>query len=810
MIKVSVIMPVYNGELYIRQAITSVLRQSLHDLELLVIDDGSDDMTYDIVQNLMRCDGRLKLLCQNHEGAGIARNKGLSEAKGRYIAFCDADDYFLDADALERMVEACEQHGVSICGSYQKILEHGRINDSPLLKEFVITDVTGRCAFFEELQNDFDYQSFIFEKKLLEENEITFPDYLRYQDPPFFVRAMVAAKKFWIVPTYLYCYRNGHQDLSVIDKNIKFVLMGILDNLEIALKYAYEKLYERLVEERLNGIYYGNILKNMSDDVVTLLNAIVETGKKYKRSIELRAFSDASQYKACCELIGKEDAIYELENTRNQSFEIWRKTALLAVRGIGLADILTEMGYKEIYVYGAGEIGQMLLSAIAGKIAVKAVLDKTMKNQRDIANDDVPVVVTPAAAFQEISYGLIKAGVRRERIYSIHTMLSLAFRYCMCGRTNLRDRKHFLITGAQFANKGAQSMLFTAASELRKRFKDAIIWYLPLDADRYTKAVQEKYDFMFLLDGFDLKSQVYEILPQLAAIIDVSGYALSSYWEHAWYMRILRMAYRYDIPLYLMPQSFGPFDFEEEKQKELRVYLPFARQIYVRERAAFEQMKALYNLKNIALAKDMVLQNKEIDGRYLYAVPREKIKGKKLTTKPNVAVIPNIRNYEFGIRERILAVYQRIIRALLDKGKHVYIVPHSDDSVACADIYRMFQENPAVYLIEEEMDCVEFGAFTKNFQYLIASRFHAIVHGYKNGVPSIAIGWADKYRELLDSFSQGDYLFDIRKGLDVERMMAALDKMDGSFAAESKTIGIILPRMQADNCFDRLQKSLGG
>ena len=72
-------------------------------------------------------------------------------------------------------------------------------------------------------------------------------------------------------------------------------------------------------------------------------------------------------------------------------------------------------------------------------------------------------------------------------------------------------------------------MLFTAASELRKRFKDAIIWYLPLDADRYTKAVQEKYDFMFLLDGFDLKSQVYEILPQLAAIIDVSGYAPVSY-----------------------------------------------------------------------------------------------------------------------------------------------------------------------------------------------------------------------------------------------------------------------------------------
>ena len=112
---VSIITPLYNSEKYIADAIDSVLLQSYHDFELIIIDDCSKDNSVAKVKNYT--DIRIQLIClKENKGAGIARNKGIDAAKGRYIAFLDSDDSWLP-NKLEKQVHFMKTQNISFCFS---------------------------------------------------------------------------------------------------------------------------------------------------------------------------------------------------------------------------------------------------------------------------------------------------------------------------------------------------------------------------------------------------------------------------------------------------------------------------------------------------------------------------------------------------------------------------------------------------------------------------------------------------------------------------------------------------------------------
>lgn len=103
---VSAIIPVFNGERYIRQAIGSVIAQSFRDFELLVVDDGSTDGTAEAVRS---CGNSLHYICQSNGGASKARNEGIRRSRARYVAFLDADDLW-KPEKLAAQVEYLERH----------------------------------------------------------------------------------------------------------------------------------------------------------------------------------------------------------------------------------------------------------------------------------------------------------------------------------------------------------------------------------------------------------------------------------------------------------------------------------------------------------------------------------------------------------------------------------------------------------------------------------------------------------------------------------------------------------------------------
>ena len=98
-------MPVYNGEEFLEKSIESVSKQTLKDIELICVDDGSTDNSLKILKDLQKKYDFIKILTQENQGSGKARNYGIDESKGEYIGFLDADDIFVDSDALERMYE---------------------------------------------------------------------------------------------------------------------------------------------------------------------------------------------------------------------------------------------------------------------------------------------------------------------------------------------------------------------------------------------------------------------------------------------------------------------------------------------------------------------------------------------------------------------------------------------------------------------------------------------------------------------------------------------------------------------------------
>lgn len=116
---VSVIVPVCNVETYLEQALNTLKSQTLCDIEVICVDDGSTDSSRSIIEGYCERDARFRLMAQNNRGAALARNRGLGEASGKYVIFLDSDDFF-EPTLLQRMYERIEEYGADIClcGAY--------------------------------------------------------------------------------------------------------------------------------------------------------------------------------------------------------------------------------------------------------------------------------------------------------------------------------------------------------------------------------------------------------------------------------------------------------------------------------------------------------------------------------------------------------------------------------------------------------------------------------------------------------------------------------------------------------------------
>ena len=116
----------------------------------------------------------------------------------------------------------------------------------------------------------------------------------------------------------------------------------------------------------------------------------------------------------------------------------------------------------------------------------------------------------------------------------------------------------------------------------------------------------------------------------------------------------------------------------------------------------------------------------------------------------------------------------------------------------------MYKDEDRVHLIEEELSCIEYEKVIVFFDFVIASRYHSIVHSYKAGTPAIIIGWATKYYELAQEMHQEKYHIDVRKELRVEKILNLVEIMHLNYQNESEIIRKEVSELQRHNLFDVL------
>lgn len=263
--KISVIVPVYNMEKYIGECLDSILRQTLVDLEVIIINDGSTDSSLAIIREYQERDGRIVVIDKANAGVGAARNDGIKAATGDYLAFMDPDDLYASDNALLNLYQAAECESVAIAGGKTVYLYQDGTTQEETVKQIgkLSVNVTGLTEY-SDYQYDYGYVCYIYRRELLIDNQIFFPLYSRFQDPPFFVKAMIAAERFYALDEPVYVYRQLPSAAKLTPKKTIDFLHGIMDNLRMSKDHGLAQLHY-ITAERLNreGSYMA--LRNMEN-----------------------------------------------------------------------------------------------------------------------------------------------------------------------------------------------------------------------------------------------------------------------------------------------------------------------------------------------------------------------------------------------------------------------------------------------------------------------------------------------------------------------------------------------------------------
>ena len=275
--KVSVIIPAYNTAKYLPQCLESVLSQDIDDLEAICINDGSPDNSLDIMKSFAAKDSRVHVIDKANEGVGAARNDGICTAKGEFIAFMDSDDFYPNQSVLRKLYEAATEHHVTVAGGhYMSLKENGVTEDCPWSYKNLPLAVSGLTEY-RDFQFDYGYWAYLFKTSLIHEKGILFPRYSRFQDPPFFVNAMIAGGRFYALDEATYCYRIlPSSGKTSIGKTID-MLKGVIDNLRVSREHGLSRLHYisafRLYEEASYMAIHNLGQPNCADLLASLIKA---------------------------------------------------------------------------------------------------------------------------------------------------------------------------------------------------------------------------------------------------------------------------------------------------------------------------------------------------------------------------------------------------------------------------------------------------------------------------------------------------------------------------------------------------------
>ena len=279
--KISVIIPTYNTEQYIKECIDSILNQTYQNFEIIIINDGSTDNTLEVLNSIK--DERIRVITIENSGQGVARNLALKEATGDYIAFIDSDD-FIEPVTFEVALNRILQDDSDLVYFdwkyyYQKTGKYAYVSKEDFFHKKVLEQ--DECKELLKIQHYFTVNK-LYKKSFLLENDVKYGERYIYEDVPFWVKVSMKAKKVSLIQSPLYSVRTNETSTTKSNLNTDRHVNGFIK--------AFDESIVEIKEEK-HKYYFLNYMMNKF-----LLYYNKRTPRKLKKSFGREVYNRFKLY----------------------------------------------------------------------------------------------------------------------------------------------------------------------------------------------------------------------------------------------------------------------------------------------------------------------------------------------------------------------------------------------------------------------------------------------------------------------------------------------------------------------------------
>lgn len=402
MLNISIIVPVYNVEHYLRQCLDSLLVQTWKDFELICIDDGSTDSSLSILKEYELRDRRIRVIAKENEGYGKTVNRGLKEARAPYIGIVESDD-FVKPEMYERLYETMKAQSADVvkCNFYK--YRAGNEMDADYSHEY-------QEALYGQILEPIDYPSLysahssvwaaLYSRQFLEENQIYFNETpgASYQDVAFQFKILSSAKKMIIIQEALLYYRTDNLMSSVNSPNKIYCIFDEIHCMEEYVKKQAQERQEKLWPilqtkkyyeyrwhcwERLSPMFRFSFFEKMiaefkEDQAARKFAEVTWHDPNEKKEFEGMMDNPKVYFMGRMEQY-QDERIYSV-NTINQRF-----------KEIGFSHIVKTA--ENIVIYGAGKVGRFVAEKLqaVGIEREKLLFVVTKVQEKESIIDGIPV-----------------------------------------------------------------------------------------------------------------------------------------------------------------------------------------------------------------------------------------------------------------------------------------------------------------------------------------------------------------------------------------------------------------------------------
>lgn len=277
--QISVIIPAYNAQEHIRECLESVLAQSFPNFEIVVVNDGSEDNTEQIVASIAASDARVRQIITRNQGLSCARNTGIDNAKGSWITFVDSDDMLMP-EALSNLISGMEVTGCDIVvGDWCRRLDDVGGDASVMAVDSI--ELTEKTLYQKKWNSSACAK--LFSKKLLCREKFT-PG-VWYEDLDFFYRIYLLTDRIAVTDAVVYYYRDNPASFVNNFTSRRLDVLGVTERMEAYLNEKCPELLPAARDRRLSAnfnMFALMALNSTSADLSERMNACWNIIKKYR------------------------------------------------------------------------------------------------------------------------------------------------------------------------------------------------------------------------------------------------------------------------------------------------------------------------------------------------------------------------------------------------------------------------------------------------------------------------------------------------------------------------------------------------